>query len=193
MTSAWPNKNSREQFEINEFIVEYKKLDHGRTFEVMTKRERPDYFVKDIQSEEIFGIELTSVYSDDRSVPDVHKKPVNGIEEIPFDHSDLKEYQERLIEAISKKVSKARKCYDTTYPLILSIYVNEYISIYIRERHLQELAKRHKNVFDDMAPFSEVVLWSLPNDAVFSIRPDRPDPEGQSPIVLVLPTTGASH
>ncbi|MCK5642031.1 MAG: hypothetical protein KAJ19_14600, partial [Gammaproteobacteria bacterium] len=131
MTSTWPNKNLREQFEINEFIVAYEKLDHGRTFEVISKREGPDYFVKDIKSGEIFGIELTSVYSDDRSVPDVHKKPVNGIEEIPFDHSDLKEYQERLIETIIKKVSKARECYDTTYPLILSIYVNEYISIYI--------------------------------------------------------------
>ena len=171
MTSTWPNKNSREQFEINEFIVAYEKLEHGRTFEIISKREGPDYFVKDIKSEEIFGIELTSVYSDDRSVPDVHKKPVNGIEEIPFDHSDLKEYQERLIETIIKKVSKARECYDTTYPLILSIYVNEYISIYIRERHLQELTKRHEKVFDDMAPFSEVVLWSLPNDEVFSVRP----------------------
>jgi len=79
---------------------------------------------------------------------------------------------ERVIEAIVEKFFKADKGYDTCYPLILSIYLNEYISIHIHESDLQELTKRHESVFDDMAPFSEVVLWPLANGGVFSVRPD---------------------
>jgi len=169
--SKWPNKNSREKYEINEFISAYKQK-YGRSLVVESKRENPDYFLRDTASGDILGVELTSVYLDDRSVPDVHKKPVEGTEEIPDDDDAMEKYRKRLIQAIAEKICKARKNYDTTHPLVLSVYVNEYISIYMHKKDWEEFVKRYEEVFDAMAPFSEVIFWSLPNDGVFYVWPD---------------------
>lgn len=172
MSKNWPKKAERELFEIEEFIQAYDRLPSGRHFEIMDKAENPDYIVKDTSTDEIFGIELTSVYTNDRSVPDEHIPTHEGMMEIPDNHQQFNDYLDRLADSVRDKIVKARKGYDTSVPLILSIYVNEYISIFIREEHLQEMVNRHPEIFDDMSPFLEVVFWSLPNNSVFSVRPN---------------------
>ena len=65
--------------------------------------------------------------------------------------------------------------YDTSHPLILAVYVNEYISIYMEESDWTELFRDNESVFDDIDPFSEIVLWNLANESAMSYipTPDR--------------------
>lgn len=77
--------------------------------------------------------------------------------------------KQRLVEAVQKKIRAARLGYDTSLPLILSVYVSEYIAIYLRVSDLEELVRGHGSVFEDIAPLSELVFWNLPNDEVFSV------------------------
>jgi len=176
MTCDWPNTEESEGFEIDEFIKHYKKLQSGKSFAVVGRGDSnfagPDYVVKDAETEKCFGVELMSVYLDDRSVPDVHKKVINGSEltKIPCETHKIEEYEKRLLEAVAEKISKAAK-YDKKFPLILSVYVNEYISIFMDERRFQHLVDVNQSLFDGMAPFSEIVFWPLPNGGVFSVRP----------------------
>ena len=88
MSSNWPeDKQDRERKEISMFISAYLRLSHGRQLEVEQKRDKPDYFLKDLLSGDMFGVELTSAYLTDRSVPDEHKKCVEGLSFIPLFHS----------------------------------------------------------------------------------------------------------
>ena len=170
----WPDKEKRQTYEINEFIKAYKKFSHGRQFTIKESgRERPDFILEDTKTGECFGVELTSVYLSERSVPDAHIKNEASEEilEIPYCEKTIEEYKKRLFQSIVEKVKKARKGYDITYPLILSIYVNEYISIYIHDKECWDsFTKEQGNFWDSIAPFTEVVFWSLPNGGVFSIK-----------------------
>ncbi len=168
----WPNKNKREQFEISGFVKAYARLPEARQFEIVTKSEAPDYILRDAATDKEFGVELTSVYIDDRSVPDFHKKEGKGIIFVPHDEGMLERYTQRLIEAIVDKISKARKHYSTKRPLILAVYINEYISIYLGRDELESFVHRYKGVFDSVAPFVEVVFWNLNNEGVFRVRPE---------------------
>ncbi len=173
MGKNWPRKDERELLEIEEFIQTYGRLTSGRHFEIINKSERPDYIVKDTSTGNIFGVELTSVYMDRRSVPDKHIPTDEEPVDIPSDHQELDDYLDRLADAVKVKIAKAREGYDTSRPLILSVYVNEYIALHIRERHLKEMVKRYPGVFDDMSPFLEVVFWPPFVDyGVFHVHPN---------------------
>lgn len=170
----WPDRDGREAFEIAGFIESYARLPGSPQLSIVSKGDKPDFVVREVTSGKAFGIELTAVYIDDRSVPDVHMvngDPPEELIEIPYDRKQLYKYQLRLISAIQDKIKKARHGYDFTHPLILAIYVNEYIGIYIDEAELDALVARHKSLFDSMTPFSEVVFWSLPNGGVLRVRP----------------------
>jgi len=164
----WPTKKDREDYEIKEFIDSYKKLEHGRDFIVIVEGEKPDRIVKDTKSGEKFGIELTSEYLDDRSVPDRHMR--DDPETITENYENLDVYENRILNRVKEKVLKARKGYNTIYPLILSVYVNEYESLYMGEDYWRDFAKKHDAFFDTIDPFIEVVFWPLPNDLVVSAR-----------------------
>ena len=166
----WPKKTEREKLEIDGFIEAYAQLPESQQLEVVSKGEKPDYVVKDKQSSEEYGVELTSVYLDDRSVPDAHMKDEEGLVEIPYDKAELGKYLKRLIIAILDKVCKARRGYDCSRPLILSIYVNEYISIYLDKARMEEFVNRYEGFFDAVEPFREVVFWDLSNDDVVRVR-----------------------
>jgi hypothetical protein len=168
---TWPQKTDREKFEIDGFIKAYMSLPETRQFEVVSKSESPDYIVKDKLSGEEYGVELTAVYQNNRSVPDVHNKDENGVVEIPYDNDELERYTKRLVGTIIEKVCKARKGYDSTRPLILAIYVNEYIAIYLGKTEFEDLVRRYEGLFDAVAPFTEVVFWNLGNGGVFRVRP----------------------
>lgn len=167
----WPNKTAREKFEITGFIEAYARLPESRQFEVVSKGEAPDYLVKDKNSGQFYGVELTAVYQNDRSVPDVHMKEHNGVVDIPYDKGEIEKYTKRLISAVIEKICKARKGYDSTHPLILAIYVNEYIAIYLGKSEFEELVRRYESVFDAVQPFTEVVFWNLGNGGIFRVRP----------------------
>jgi len=167
----WPGKTEREKFEIAGFIEAYVRLPEGRQFEVVSKGETPDYVVKDKQNGEEYGVELTAVYQNDRSVPDVHMKDEEGIVEVPHDKDEIEKYTKRLIGAVIEKVCKARKGYDSSHPLILAIYVNEYIAINLGRTEFEEIVRRYEGLFDAVAPFTEVVFWNLGNGGALRVRP----------------------
>ena len=173
METSWPNRETRECWEIEAFIASYARLPHRRQLQIETKAEKPDYWVTDPSSGDRFGVELTSVYIDDRSVPDDHIPEREGLVPIPYDREQIELYKGRLVQAVREKVEKARRGYDTRSPLILSVYVNEYISIYLSSEELQELVHANEAVFDNIEPFSEVVFWDLANGDVLSVRPSR--------------------
>ncbi|MCK9993817.1 MAG: hypothetical protein Dbin4_02337 [Alphaproteobacteria bacterium] len=158
---AWPEKPKREELEINGFIEAYKCLTDGRHLEIVEKSEKPDYVVQDKQSGKKYGVELTSVYLNDRSVPDEHIKKIEGVVAIPHNEVKLEKYKDRLVLAVIEKVCKARKGYNSIHPLILAIYANEYIGIHLDKTAFEELEGKNKTVFDDITPFTEIVFWSF--------------------------------
>ena len=91
MSKNWPRKAERELSEIEGFIQAYGRLTSGRHFEIVDESEKPDYIVKDTSTGKIFGVELTSVYMDDRSVPDEHIPTHEGMVDIPYDHQKQKD------------------------------------------------------------------------------------------------------
>lgn len=158
----WPTKKEREILETQGFIKEYKRLPHGRNFVVEEERDIPDRIVRDTKTNDIFGIELTSVYLDDRSVPDDHMR--EGDTFVPFSMSEIKVYERRILETIIDKVCKARRHYNYDHPLILSVYVNEYISLHMGMEYWKSFSSRYNLLFDCFAPFEEIVLWPLTSD-----------------------------
>lgn len=131
----------------------------------------PDYVVRDIETGEEYGVELTSVYLDDRSVPDHHILQQHGPVRIPDDGAELERYLDRLVDAVATKINKARKGYRQDRPLILSVFINEYISIWLDCVELDRFVNRHDSFFDGMTPFQEVVFWNLSNGGVLSAKP----------------------
>ena len=123
MEGSWPSKNDTENYEISEFLKVYKpsaRVDEKRV------PDRPDYRVIDDVTGERFFVELTAVYLDNRSVPDVHKaalaRPAGTLLDISSDNEKLERYKSRILERVREKVRKARKGYDTSLPLVLSVY-----------------------------------------------------------------------
>ena len=173
----WPNKDQREEREIKGFIRSYQTIYKNVELEIICKGERPDYVVKDKKSGEQFGVELTSVYLNDRSVPDEHIPPIPETLTtvgIPHDAGKVEEYRKRLIEAIKAKVEKAKNSYDLSRKLLLSIHVNEYRAIFIdTKEEWQKLVGDNEAVFDAMHPFAEIVFWNLTNGSVFYIKPGK--------------------
>ncbi len=166
----WPKKNDREALEIECFIKAYALTPGSPRVVVVSKGEKPDFVVRDASGKEL-GVELTSVYLDDRSVPDAHLPETIGLTEIPFDRVQLEIYGKRLVQAVLDKICRARNGYDLSRPLVLAIYVNEYIGIYLGQPELETLVARYEAVFDDMQPFSEVVFCNLGNGTVFQVKP----------------------
>lgn len=164
----WPSTSESEAFEIERFVKAYRRLPERVKFKIVSKTESPDYLVEDQDGRE-FGVELTTVYMDDRSVPDHHMQETNGLVEIPYDPQACELYEKRMIGKIIDKICKARKGYDLWNPLILAIYMNEYISIYLNESELEEFVDRYSGVFDSMDPFREIVFWNLCNGGVFRV------------------------
>lgn len=175
--TQWPKKDERERLEIKGFIGAYAQLPTARRLEVVTKTEMPDYVVRDIATGQEYGVELTSVYMDDRSVPDLHMREEDRPVHMPDDRPELEWYLNRLAEVVAVKIDKARKRYSQDRPLILSIYVNEYISMYLDVAELQRFVKRHDALLEGITPFQEVVFWNLPNGGVLCARPSRTNVE----------------
>jgi hypothetical protein len=168
----WPSKDEREEYEIEGFIELCKRPPESREFIILEKREKPDYFIKDQKTNEIFGVELTSVYLSDLSVPDEHIQTLNeNPQNIPFNREEIEEYKLRIISAIRDKVEKAKLSYDQRYPLILSVYVDEYRSIFMGRKEWEQFVTENEPAFDAMGPFTKIFFWSLANNDALIVTP----------------------
>ena len=165
----WPSKEEAEKWEIQGFIDHYRRLPGQRMFDVVRRLERPDWIVRDVFSGELIGVELTSVYLDDRSVPDRHRR--GGERGIPYRTEEIAAYGRRVAAAVQRKVRLARSGYDSALPLVLSIYANEYVTIHMKEKEWQAVVRAHEETFDSMRPFTEAIVWPLVNGGVLRIRP----------------------
>ena len=182
---SWPNKSLREELEINGFIKSYKVTYPDIDFEIVDRREKPDYIVRSKISGEDFGVELTSVYMNGRSVPDEHIPPIKEDLKtigIPYDPQEVEEYKKRLIDAITIKIMKARKGYDLSHPIMLSVHVNEHRAIFMDTRKEWDgLVIANEQLFDEMHPFIEIVFWNLANGGIFCVKPGESS-ENYSPV-----------
>ena len=167
----WPDKDARELFETAGFVEAYARLPGSTRLTIVSKSDKPDYVVTDTTSNQEYGVELTAVYLDDRSVPDHHKPISPGTKDIPYSRAVLEQYLQRLLSAVEDKIRKARAGYDLSRPLILAVYVNEYVAIYLDQEDLDLLVSASPQVFDHMAPFSEIIFWALANGGIFRVRP----------------------
>lgn len=143
MTSVdWPSKEEAERWEIQGFIDHYRRLPGQRTFDVVRRQEQPDWIVRDISNGELVGVELTTVYLDDRSVPDWHKR--DGGLGVPYRREEISVYEWRVATAVQKKVRLARNGYDSALPLMLSVYANEYVTSTWNQRNGRAWSRRTK-------------------------------------------------
>ncbi|HEV7506501.1 MAG TPA: hypothetical protein VGS07_16490 [Thermoanaerobaculia bacterium] len=165
----WPSKTERERWEIGEFLDIYRRLPHGLDLELMEERDKPDFFVQEVGGNRRFGVEVTSVYLNDRSVPDAHMNDSFDWLNLQCDREQLELYESRLAQAVGEKVALAKREYDTRYPLLLSVYVNEYISKFITKDRWYKFRQDHNVLLGNTDPFIEVLFWNLPNNGAFSI------------------------
>ena len=163
----WKNREEREVFEVQKFIKCY-EIATARKLEISQKGKppEPDFFVADRQSGALMGVELTSVYSGDRSVPDVHMK-LDNLKTIPYDPGEVERYLQQIINKAKAKADIYTRNHPGNMPLALSIYVNEYIAIHADEEEWLEVGKK---VQEKLGPFQMVILWSLPDEGMVAVE-----------------------
>lgn len=167
MIEHWQDKAFREAFEIEEFIKRYEKQ-YGKKIEIIKKREKPDYLVLDKHNGLFYGVELTSVYLTDRSVFEENIHPET--KRVPCDPVALEQYKQRILRAVSEKIQKARIGYDLTYPLLLSVYVNEYLAAYLEQSEWVKLEQSNTLLFQNISPFEKIGFWPLPKGEAYFVN-----------------------
>ena len=70
-------------------------------------------------------------------------------------------------------MNKANTSYDLSYPLILSVYVNEYRSIFMDRKEWERFITDNEATFDAMHPFKQVFFWSLVNGDALLVTPNK--------------------
>ena len=155
----WPGKEKRAKYEIDQFLRFYKQLT-SKQFAIMNPNGKMDFdfIIQDVSTQQEIGVELTSVYIDDRSVPDVHMSNTE-MTEITYDSGQIQKYLIRIEEQIRRKIKQYAKR-KTQMPLVLSVYANEYVSIYVDDDQWINLGQRIQGL---MVPFETVIVWPLPN------------------------------
>jgi hypothetical protein len=113
-------------------------------------------------------LELTSVYLNERRVESYRR----GLVKVPKRDPTLVEaYESRLLKAVREKVEKARSGYEIYPRMILAIYVGDIVAIHMdREDDWCRFHQKHREDFDNVRPFSEVVFFNLANGAIFQIK-----------------------
>ena len=153
------NKDLRQDLEIDMFLKEYNK-NHNSDFRVFQKRDKPDYLIKD-SSGTILGVELSSVYMNDRTVVDEHLR--EDPTDIPYDsdtHQNIRNnYFRRIVDKIKDKANKIDTGqYDISYLIILSLYLNDYYTIHIDNSEWQLFIEMNNHIFSNSKEFKEVFL-----------------------------------
>jgi len=166
----WPNKTRRQELELMRFVELYRKLPHGQKLElIVADRERPDCIVKAKPGNQEFGVELTSVYMSNTSVPNHHLKNASECATFKLDESLIPVYQKRMAEKVQEK-KELGKSYDLSRPLLLSVFANDHMSLEMGKSDWLVLPKIFPDVFLDIAPFKEIVFWSMADGHVLSVQ-----------------------
>jgi hypothetical protein len=154
--------------EFDLFQRGYKTLEHGSNLELVQWREKPDCEVRDTETGQLFGLELTSVYLNEKRVESYR----SGLVKVPKrDPALVEAYERRILKAVREKVEKARSGYKIYPRMILAIYIGDIIAIHMdREDDWCKFHEKHREDFDNMSPFSEVVFFNLANDSISQIR-----------------------
>lgn len=163
----WPNKEDRQQIELDIFLRDYSKLEYGGQIELVRWRERPDCEVRDVKTGQIFGLELTSVYLNKKRV----EKYRRGQFKVPKRDPDLIEaYQARLLKAVREKVEKARSGYEIYPRMVLGIFVGDVVAIHLdHEADWHRFCEKHRSDLEEVSPFSEVVFFNLANSMICQV------------------------
>jgi len=158
MLEPWPTKEESEAWQIKQFVKMYGIVFPFKKFVVETKHEKPDFKIRDTTTGNYYGVELTSVYIDDQSVPIDHIPTLLGKK--IFEYKDSKLYRSRILASVKNKIQKAEKGYDTENPIILSVYLNEYIKL---TKNFIESLVSESFILNNIEPFKAIILWPLPN------------------------------
>jgi len=110
----WPSKDEAERWEIENLIRHCQQFPGATTFEIIRKGERPDWIVRDQTTGALVGIELTSVYLHDRSVPDIHWR--DGMMNIPYELTEVAAYGRRWLLPSRRRLSSPAPAIVMTYP-----------------------------------------------------------------------------
>lgn len=154
MSLTWPGKDERERLELEAFLTTYRDLPHGSQLRIVRKRERPDYELATDEKRRV-GLELTSVYRSDRSVPDEHLPRLNDRElYLPSPHqSEFDLLLDRTAERVREKVRSAQS-FDRYPHMILAVYHNDHQSIHLRGAAIwRGWALKHAELVDAISPF----------------------------------------
>jgi hypothetical protein len=166
------NKDIREDLEIEMFLRCYNEQ-RKSDYTILRKRKRggPDYFIKDSKGN-ILGVELSSVYKDDKVVGSEHKPEHvgNELSDIPFDsntHEDIRNhYFKRIFGKINDKRAKVKSGkHDTTYPIILLLYLNDYYIIHIDSIEWELFRNINDAYFSQIKEFKEIFLIGIRTDS----------------------------
>lgn len=167
--TIFSNKDIRQDLEIEMFLRYYNEQ-HKSDYTILQKRERPDYFIKDSKGN-ILGVELSSVYKDDKVVGSEHKPEHvgNGLSDIAYDsntHQDIRNhYFKRIFGKINDKRTKVKSGkYDTTYPIILSLYLNDYYIIHIDNSEWELFKNINNAYFSQIKEFKKIFLIGIRTD-----------------------------
>lgn len=165
----WPNRQEREDKELEYFLDSWSASDPSLArgdLVCVSRRERPDRIVRHERTGEEYGVELTSVYLDDRSVIDHHRMVTS--EMYPWfihDPAKIRDYLRRVAETVQEKVDKAQS-YDSQRYLMLAVYLNERILSPDFEKELQDFTRRHQ-AFQRIAPFERIVFTGIGHGVVY--------------------------
>ena len=163
----WPNKEDRQQIELDILLRDYPKLEYGGEIELVRWRERPDCEVRALKTGQLFGLELTSVYLNKRRVEKYRK----GLVKVPKrDPGLLEAYQARLLKAVREKVELARSGYEIYPRMLLGIFVGDVVAIHLdHEADWRRFHEKHRSDLEQVSPFSEVVFFNLANSMICQV------------------------
>jgi hypothetical protein len=182
---GWPKKVERERQELRWFLRDYAKLSWSPPVSVerwpSDDNTSPDAVLRNLRDGGLVGVELTSVYVSDKSVPRVHQAPMPpmtldenlqrngeryGAETIG---NEIERYRKRLVAQVRRKLTKRYAPCDN---LILGVFVAEtYLALYFSGRsQWLEWSEQFRREVASILPFSEIVLFGLANEHVLGMR-----------------------
>ena len=166
----WPlNKEEREDKELEYCFQSWSardsSLDYGDLVSV-DRGEKPDRIIRNQKTGKEYGVELTAVYLDDRSVMDHHRMLTS--EEEPWfihDPAKVRAYLHCIVRRVQEKVRIAQN-YDNQRDLILAVYLNEPILSQYFTRELQDFIREHQ-AFRSIDPFVRIVFSGIGEGVVY--------------------------
>jgi hypothetical protein len=152
------DKQKREVCEVEMFLEEYNLVASGAPWTAHEHRDHPDYVIFSHSLNQYRLVELTSVYLHDSSVEKEHRFRHEEPIAIPYDAHKLEAYRNRIVRSVERKCATFRQEFDSQIA-ILSLYLNDYIAIYLSREELLELAILRFHQVAASGPFNQIAMW----------------------------------